>query len=127
MKVKKSSSLKALKAQHKSYVFDVVGIEYRATAPFRRELAAKLPLALRVKREPHNTHDPNAVAIELADSGMKIGYLRRTVAEVLAPAFDDSSLVSVWAELVELDPDTAKAKAEIWLEHEGKLALDKIS
>ena len=123
--VKKASQVKALKKAHKSQTFDVVGIQYRASQHFRRELASKLPLRVDLVREPRNEHDPNAVSVEIHESGMKIGYLRRAVAEVMAPAFDNNSLVCVWAELITLDPETSEATAEIWLNHEGKLALDK--
>lgn len=42
---------------------------------------------LRLAREPHNPHDPNAIALITA-SGEQIGYLKRELARHLAPLMD---------------------------------------
>ena len=43
------------------------------------------PLTLR--RDPENTHDPNAIAVDAADGG-QVGWVPRELAEELAPLLD---------------------------------------
>jgi HIRAN domain len=118
------------KPKQKSYDFSVVGIQYRVTLPYRRRLAELTPFPVRLVREPENPHDENAIAVTIAAgtfiNGMKIGYLRREVAAVLAPALDEGVIAETKAELTTLDPEISEAVAEIWLIHAENLALDKI-
>lgn len=57
------------------------------------KLSALNPSEIRVqlKREPHNSHDSNAIAVYAVSSGRHAffaGYLPKAVASVLAPLFD---------------------------------------
>ncbi len=47
--------------------------------------------ACRLVREPHNHADPNAVMI-IHKTGLKMGYLRRTIAEHIAPVMDKGAV-----------------------------------
>jgi hypothetical protein len=111
--------------------FSVVGMQYRVTLPVRRELAKSCPFSVHVIREPDNRHDENAIAIEVASGtnidGMKIGYLRRQVAEVLAPALDSGEVVDVRARMVLIDPEVSEAVVRIWLAGAKNSTLDKIA
>jgi len=130
-KVKKSRPVKKAQPKQKSYDFSVVGLGYRVTMPYRRRLAKLTPFPVRLVREPENTHDENAIAVTIAAGtfidGMKIGYLRREVAAVLAPALDEGIVAETKAEVTAVDPESAVAVAEIWLTHAENLPLDKIS
>lgn len=65
----------------------------------------KAPIAAALHREPHNTHDPNAIAVLVgADIGdpngprygpEHIGYIPRQLAGVLAPQMDAGAEVTV--------------------------------
>jgi hypothetical protein len=72
--------------------FTIVGMQYRLTKQARRMLSYEIPISVVFRREPKNQHDPNAIAVFIADkqmlAGQHIGYLRRGVAEVLAPKID---------------------------------------
>ena len=52
--------------------------------------------ALTLRREPHNEHDPNAVAV-LTASGAQAGWVPREVAVAIAPALDAGD---AWAAVV---------------------------
>lgn len=43
---------------------------------------------LRLRRDPENRHDPNAVAVETADESAQLGWVPREVAADLAPEID---------------------------------------
>ncbi|MGH2742385.1 MAG: HIRAN domain-containing protein [Pseudonocardiaceae bacterium] len=43
---------------------------------------------LRLRRDPANPHDPNAVAVETADGGDQLGWVPRELATELAPEID---------------------------------------
>ena len=121
---------KAVKSS-KPHEFSVVGIQYRTTLPVRRKLAELVPFSVVLVREPKNTHDPNAIAVQISEGtfvdGMKIGYLRRQVAEVLAPALDSGEVIDTKAEMKMIDPEISEGVAEIWLSHAAQLGLDKIA
>lgn len=84
----------AKKKQSKSKYehFTIVGLQYRLTKEARRMLVGKIPFSVVFEREKTNEHDSNAIAVFIAGNqflaGQHIGYLRRTVAEVLAPKVD---------------------------------------
>jgi hypothetical protein len=63
----------------------VVGVTYEN----RQEVVACLSIAeeVRLRREPDNPYDANAIRVERQD-GRQIGYLNRYLAESLAPRFD---------------------------------------
>lgn len=79
-------------------IFDVVGMDHRVTLEVRENLERQTEqgrLKCELQREPTNQADPNAVKVVLADRRVKskghIGYLRRQVAAVIAPALDRGS------------------------------------
>lgn len=43
---------------------------------------------LRLRRDPANPHDPNAIAVETADGSDQLGWVPREVAAELAPEID---------------------------------------
>ena len=114
------------------YEFTLVGMDYRVTAPSKVKLKEHLPFRVWVTREPDNDVDANAIAVKIGDYNvpmypMKIGYLRREVAKILAPGLDDDSVEVGKAKLVEIRDD-GTGVLEIWLKHrksKTKLALDK--
>jgi hypothetical protein len=68
-------------------VAGVAGARFQATALERDAAAPGRPLELR--RDPHNEHDPNAVAV-LA-GGEQIGWVPRELAAEIAPQLDRGS------------------------------------
>lgn len=57
----------------------------------RQEVVKQLVVGeeLRLRREPHNTYDPHAIAV-LRVNGQAVGFIERSLAAQLAPAFDAS-------------------------------------
>jgi hypothetical protein len=117
----------------KKATFTLVGMDYRVTLPMRRELEKHLPFVVWLVREPDNVHDENAIEVKIGDYNvpmypMRVGYLRRQVAEVLAPKFDDGSISAGKAKLVSIDVDIGTGEIEVWLKMasaKGKFTLDK--
>lgn len=81
----------------KSLELQCVGIQYRLTISTRRfvkERVESKPLRVEFKREPENSHDENAIAVWTTDDPknpyrkMKLGYIPRETAKVLAPVVD---------------------------------------
>ncbi len=115
-------------AKKKAQIFTVVGLNYRVTKPVIRELQEAVPFRIVVYREPENTHDENAIAVAVDDrrvahNKMKIGYLTRQVASVLAPALDDGSRAVHDAVIVSLDPEHGTAEAKISFTRVKKLGV----
>ena len=54
-------------------------LESEAVAPGR---------TLRLRRDPSNEHDPNAIAVDPADGGVQVGWVPREAAAELAPELD---------------------------------------
>jgi HIRAN domain len=114
------------------YEFTLVGMDYRVTTPSKNKLKGHLPFKVWIVREPTNDRDENAIAVQIGDHEipmypMKIGYLRRQVAKVLAPGLDDGTVEVGKAKLIEIRDD-GTGVVEIWLKHrksKTKLALDK--
>jgi HIRAN domain len=98
----------------------VVGIQYRTTPSVRKYMVNHLPFRVTFVREPSNIQDPNAIAVVIHDKevpydGMKLGYLRRQVANVWADEIDSGRLQIHKGYLVELDPQEAVGEVLIWL------------
>jgi len=96
----------------KKIKLSAVGLQYRTTPSVRKYLVQHLPFRVKFVREPENTQDPNAIAIVVNDKGvpydgMKLGYLRRQVANVWAPEIDAGRLKIHKAYMAELDPHEA--------------------
>lgn len=110
--------------------FSVVGMQYRVTLTMRRELQKLLPFTVFVARDRTNTHDENAMDVRIGDVDipmypMRLGYLRRQVAEILAPAFDNGSMSVGKAKLTAIDAEAGTGTVEIWLKHKGNSPLTK--
>lgn len=89
----------------------VVGMAHRVTFSLRTMIQSYIeragPMLCRVKREPDNQADPNAIKVIAWEGPYKrfhIGYLRRSVAEVWAPLIDSEKLKVKEAHLTEVDP-----------------------
>lgn len=122
---------RAMKKKKGGRTFDVVGLQYRVTKPVRRMLVEHLPFTVELKREPENTHDHNAIAVLIADESvpfdkMKLGYLRKEVAAVLASPWDDGDIWAVEARMIDIDPEDGIGQAKIWLNENEKSAFDKL-
>lgn len=92
---------------------DVVGVGFRMKHDVRVALAGiikKNPLRVDLMREPDNEYDPNAIAVYISDSkagaldGHHLGYLARSVSEVLAPKLDAGKVVVEGGLLTHLYP-----------------------
>ena len=59
----------------------------------RCESGYLIPVEVVLRREPQNQYDPNAMRAEVR--GQHVGYLRRQIAAVVAPALDDHGIASV--------------------------------
>lgn len=101
----------------------VVGLNFRAKKDARAVLAAsvaKKPLSLALYREPENKYDANAIQVYGAAKewdGVHLGYLARSVAEVLAPRMDDGTIAVVDCFLTEVfGPDHKMGEAHIVIE-----------
>ena len=83
----------------------LVGMNYRVGIQLQSELAEHTPLAIRLEREPGNTHDPNAVKVILTEirPDMHIGYIARDVAARLAPLVDSGRIGIEAAAVTEID------------------------
>jgi hypothetical protein len=99
------------KAKHKKPTqqrLSVVGMNYRVTPSVRRFMVSHLPIRVSIEREPDNPEDSNAIAVTVFDkeipyNKLKIGYLRRQVAAVWAPAIDEGTLKIHKTYLIEID------------------------
>ena len=76
----------------------VVGVTFDNRQDVISRLAVGEPVVLR--REPTNVHDSNAIRVENS-RGEQIGYIRRELAQTLAPALDCVG-GGVWATVVAL-------------------------
>ncbi len=72
-------------AEAESFVTKVMGVSFEG----RQEVVGKLVRdeALVVARQPSNPSDPNAIALARG-TGEQVGFLRRQIAEALAPVMD---------------------------------------
>lgn len=86
--------------------FSVVGLRYRVTPATLRQISKITPVKARLKREPENSHDENAVAVLLMEKpwrNFQIGYLPRETASVVAPRMDAKKFTATEVWLTELD------------------------
>jgi hypothetical protein len=83
----------------------LVGMNYRVGIQLQGELAAHVPLAIRLEREPENRFDPNALKVVLQEirPDMHIGYIARDVAARLAKLVDDGRIGIEAAAVTEID------------------------
>lgn len=67
------------------YTINVAGVSWEN----RQDLIPKLKIGTEVElaRDPNNQYDKNAIAVK-AEDGSQIGWIPKTVAEVLAPEID---------------------------------------
>ena len=72
-------------ADAKSFATKIVGVSFEGRQDVAQTLAEGMDLS--VVRQPDNAYDPNAMAVMTAD-GVQVGFLRRQIAQVLAPLAD---------------------------------------
>lgn len=93
----------------------VVGLNHRMTASTRRLLESSVqkgPISLTLQREPDNLRDENAIKVILSEApykGMHIGYLPRTTAALLAPAWDSNQISDLGGMLTDVDVHNGEA------------------
>jgi HIRAN domain len=97
-----------------------VGLQFRWKRDGRETLRRMTPFEVQFEREPENRHDENAVKVIIAPQtkltrldGAHLGYLRRTVAEVLAPKLDAGAVEVVKAWVTDVDVDTGDATMDV--------------
>jgi hypothetical protein len=98
------------KGRRWNHELDVVGLNFRLKRVTRDKLgdivAKGSVTGIRLRREPDNHADPNAIQVLLPERlmhGAHIGYLRAPSAELLAPKLDSGALEVVSAKLLDLD------------------------
>lgn len=105
-------------------IFDVVGIDHRVELEGREYLARmterdRQSLKCELQREPTNQADSNAVKVVVIDKRAKhkghIGYLRRNVAAVIAPALDRGTTVVESCRLIMVNPEYSWGRIELKL------------
>lgn len=94
----------------------VVGLQFRWKKSGREMLAQNVPIPVALEREPDNPADPNAVKVVIMGDykltrlrGVHLGYLRRNIAELLAPKLDAGTIESVKLWVTEVEPDSGDA------------------
>lgn len=70
----------------KSTITKLAGVTFADAQQNIRKFGSRDIGSYRLVREPNNTHDPNAIRVELA--GLFLGYIPRDIAEKLAPLMD---------------------------------------
>lgn len=103
--------------------FELVGVQHRITPSTRRYIRQWVEdngaMIVEFKREPKNVHDENAIAVyagpENPYRGTKLGYLRRQVAEVLAPKIDKGKIELGTSVLAELDEERGVGNLQVKL------------
>ena len=96
------------KIRQKEWQISLKGFNHRSIASTRREIAAEVPLAISLVREPTNPHDPSAIAVHLQEAPWKdlhIGYVPKAVAAVLALRLDLGEIRVDEGWLLEVDPE----------------------
>lgn len=104
----------------------VVGMLYHVTPKTLSVMAEDAPLKVKLVREPHNTHDENAIAVYVTEKpyeGFQIGYVARVVASEIAPRLDDGRLevTEAWLHVIEAD----EGKGEMVVEGLKRKSLQK--
>lgn len=84
----------------------LVGTKHHVKAQTILEISNCCPLEVRLVREPKNEVDPNAIRVEAVGEpwdGMKLGYVGRETARVVAPRMDKKQIQIKGVTLEELD------------------------
>lgn len=84
----------------------LVGMKHHVKAQTILEISNCCPLDVKLIREPENEADPNAIRVEAIGEpwdGMKLGYIGRETAQVLAPRIDKKQIQIKSSCLEELD------------------------
>jgi hypothetical protein len=111
----------------KGMKFDVVGINHRLLPGTQRLLERLIvfkPLKCELQREPRNTHDSNAIKVNITDPRLEdfrefpkppvhIGYIRRGTAAVLASGFDAGRLKVKVCRLVSIDTRHGEGQVQV--------------
>lgn len=101
--------------------YTIVGIQYRLTQEARALLARHVPFTVAFMRDKKNEYDENAIAVFIAQdqtmAGQHIGFLRKEVAAVIAPAWDRGDAFPVYGIVDSLNVKEGTA--------EMKMALSK--
>jgi HIRAN domain len=122
----------------KSLELECVGMRHRTSISTRRFVAAYVAEAgmqITFKREPDNVHDENAIAVYGGGAKgdnpyykLKLGYIPRKTAAVLAPALDKGRAefgVSLMTD-VDVDNGTADLQVKLRVRRNLKISLDKM-
>lgn len=92
---------------HTSHQTKVVGVSFQSGYPKTFHKWAALPKgrlpSCKLKREPDNPHDPNAVAVVVGR--VRVGHLPRDVASWVAPRMDAGEMFAATVETVDVYPD----------------------
>lgn len=110
--------------------FTVVGLQYALSQSGRKLIGKQVPFRVKLKRNPNNEYDSNAIEVVIADikvsnAQMRMGHLSRQVAGVLAPEMDKGAMKIEKATVVRMSSTTAQVVVKFSLNHAVKLALDK--
>jgi hypothetical protein len=104
--------------KQRTWSFDctVVGLQFRWKMTGRETLARSVPFPVELEREPDNKVDPNAIKVNIAAKfkltalrGRQLGYLRREIAEMLAPHLDSGRTVPLKLWVTEVRPNDGEA------------------
>jgi HIRAN domain len=115
------------KWRKKTVELTVVGLTYRITKPAMRELDQETPIRVKFVREYDNNMDENAIAVETDEDTVlfkgKIGYLRRQIAAVYAPAMDYGDLKLEEGSVTSIDAEAGTADVRITLRFRKSLEI----
>jgi len=95
----------------------IVGLQHRVTPSTRRKLEEAIQegtISVRIKREPDNQFDENAIRVIITGApykGMHIGYIPRIVAAEMAPSIDngDIDVETALGEMTDVDAQNGTA------------------
>jgi hypothetical protein len=98
-------------ATHSFHTVNVVGVSFQPGYPgtfhkLAQRAADRYPKC-KLRREPDNPHDPNAIAVVVGRR--KVGHLPRGTAEWLAPRLDAGEDITAVVADVEVFPDIPHA------------------
>lgn len=100
----------------KKQTFEIAGVLHRANPGTLLEMHELTPLKAELRREPDNEYDRNAIAVYLDErpwKGFHLGYLPRTVAEVVAPRMDSGKITVSESYVMVLDPEAGDYEIEV--------------
>jgi hypothetical protein len=91
----------------------VVGVTFQAGYPdVVYELLARVPVRVRLVREPENPHDRNAILVKVGRH--VLGHVSRSMAKRLALELDRGIRWRAWVTRIDIHPD-APDNPGIWL------------